>query len=233
MKEQRGKKEIPIKDKPSSKPGEKEHHDTDNKSDGGVIGGSTAAKVYKDQAGSDEPKKEGDAGSSAEKETKHEETIKSLEKRLAELNDKYLRLHAEFDNFRKRNERERRNLIARAGSSIVSDLLPILDNFRLALGYDASSDESFRSGMELIHKQLHEALGKHGLEHIPSVGEVFDPMVHEALMTEPSAEYEEGIVIEELQSGYKLNGTVLRPARVKVSSGPPTGTISEPGEEEN
>ena len=140
-----------------------------------------------------------------------------LEGELEALQDKMLRLHAEFDNFRKRNERERISLVRRANSDLLVAMLPVLDHFLLALGHDSDSG-NFRDGVNMIYKQLDSTLTKFGLERIKALGKQFDPEFHEALISEASQDHDEGTVLEIMQEGYMLNGSVLRPVRVKVSS---------------
>ena len=149
--------------------------------------------------------------------------IESLNQEKATLYDQLLRRQAEFENYRRRIERERGETYQRARAEILLELLPIVDNFERALsslekgGGDAAA---LRHGIELIHKQFNDALLKFGLEPVESVGQAFDPHVHEAVTTEPSEEHEENTVIEEFQRGYKLGDKLLRPARVKVASAP-------------
>jgi molecular chaperone GrpE len=129
-----------------------------------------------------------------------------------------LRQAAEFDNFRKRTQRERVEIINRATSNLINDLLPVLDNFKLAMQQtDKDAEDSFYKGVTMIQKQLMDALKKHGLEEIQAEGQTFNPEVHEALMSEATDEHPEDTVIQVLQDGYTLNGRVIRPARVKVA----------------
>jgi molecular chaperone GrpE len=153
------------------------------------------------------------------------------EARIAELKDLLLRKAAEFDNYRKRVERERGEFTRYATADIVKDILPVLDNLERALSVDAGDGAGeFVKGIELIHRQLLDTLERNGLEPINAVGCEFDPHVHEAVVHEPSAGHAEGEVIEELQRGYKLGGRVLRPAKVKVAAAPQGGS-SDDGED--
>ncbi len=138
------------------------------------------------------------------------------------LQDLYVRTRADFDNYRKRVEREREEDRARAGAALMKDLLPVLDNLERALS-TAPPGEPFRDGVALIHRQLLDALSRAGLEPLPALGEPFDPVYHEAVATEPTDQFEPNIVLEELQKGYKVGGRVLRPAAVRVSA-PARGT---------
>jgi molecular chaperone GrpE len=132
--------------------------------------------------------------------------------------DRLLRLTAEFDNYRKRVERERRETFERAAASIIEDLLPIVDDFERALGADAGPGaEPYKKGVEIIHRQLADLLTRRGVTAIETVGADFDPHLHQAVAYEPAPGAREGEVIEELRRGYKLGDRLLRPAMVKVA----------------
>jgi len=134
------------------------------------------------------------------------------------LQDRLLRLAAEFDNYRKRVERERRDQGDAAVASAIEDVLPIVYNLDRALNTPAGADvESYRQGVELIHRQMLELLRKRGVTAIASVGTDFDPQVHQAVVHESSADHREGEVMEEFGRGYKLGDRLLRPAMVKVA----------------
>jgi molecular chaperone GrpE len=134
------------------------------------------------------------------------------------LQDRLLRTVAEFDNFRKRIERERRELAEFAASDVVMELLPIVDNFERALQAPPTAGaESFRKGVELIHRQMLDLLRKRGVTPIDTVGADFDPRFHQAVIHEASETHREGEVVEELQRGYMLGDRLLRPAMVKVA----------------
>ena len=149
--------------------------------------------------------------------------IESMTQERSALYDQLLRRQAEFENYRRRIDRERSESYARARAEVVLELLPVVDNFERAIssleksGGDA---ESLRHGVELIHKQFKDALTKFGLEPVESVGQAFDPHVHEAVTIEPTDKHKENTVIEEFQRGYKLGEKLLRPAKVKVASSP-------------
>ena len=134
--------------------------------------------------------------------------------------DEYLdslqRLKAEFDNYRKRAAREQQNLVGRAHERLVNDLLPVLDDLTRALEAAEQHEEAaLEEGVRLVHRQLAQILEKEGLAEIDTEG-VFDPHVHEALLSQPS-DAESGSVIEVLQKGYRLGDRVLRPARVIIA----------------
>jgi len=148
----------------------------------------------------------------------------TVDERLAALEaerDEYLndlkRFAADFENYRKRVTRDQASLVARAHERLVKELLPVLDDLERAL--EAARDSETRSveeGVRLVHRELKAALDREGLAEIETNG-VFDPHVHEALLSQPS-EAEEGSVLEVLQKGYKLGDRVLRPARVVVAA---------------
>ena len=129
---------------------------------------------------------------------------------------RYLRLMADFQNYEKRVEKEKRDLYSYANEKIMGDLLTVMDNFERALEHDA--DETFKEGIEMIFKQLQDVLEKSGLAEIPALGEEFDPNVHSAVMTEETEDYESGKVSGVMQKGYTLNGKVIRPSMVKVAN---------------
>ncbi|MDO5414260.1 MAG: nucleotide exchange factor GrpE [Bacillota bacterium] len=130
---------------------------------------------------------------------------------------KYLRLMADFQNYKKRVEKEKTDLYSYANEKLVTELLAVLDNFERALAHEDPGD-GFKEGMEMIFKQLVDVLEKSGLAEIAALGEDFDPNFHNAVMTEETEEYESGKVSGVLQKGYTLNGKVIRPSMVKVVS---------------
>jgi molecular chaperone GrpE len=141
-----------------------------------------------------------------------------------ELVDKFARRQADFDNYRKRVERERTETYNRATGEVVGQLLPVIDNLRRALDAEASvqAGESkefrhFLQGVELINKQLNGVLESLGVKPVPTVGQPFDPHVHEAVAAESSDRHEPDTVIEELTRGYRLGDRLIRPAQVKVA----------------
>jgi molecular chaperone GrpE len=150
--------------------------------------------------------------------TATDDPIAALQQEKDALQDRLLRTAAEFDNFRKRVERERRELSEFAAADVLAELLPIIDNFDRALQTPAGPEaEAFRKGIELIHRQMLDLLRKRGVKPIEALGADFDPNVHEAVMHEASSEHREGEVMQELQRGYTLGDRLLRPAMVKVA----------------
>ena len=142
--------------------------------------------------------------------------LEALRAENEELIDTLQRVKAEFDNYRKRAARDQESLVARAGERIVKELLPVLDDLERALEAVESHEEAkLEEGVKLVHRQLEQLLAREGLAPVATDGK-FDPNVHEALLTQPSAA-EEGSVIEVLQKGYRLGDRVLRPARVVVA----------------
>jgi len=153
--------------------------------------------------------------------------IAELESELAETKDKYLRLAADFDNFKKRARQEQMETIQHASAELISRLLPVLDDLQNVLEHKpAHIDQSWVKGLELSVRKLDEALGAHGLQPIESVGAHFDPKMHEAVGHEESSEHPEDTVVSELRRGYRIRDRVVRPALVKVSRRPelPTDT---------
>jgi len=136
------------------------------------------------------------------------------------LLDRLARLQAEFENARKRAVREQQDYREYAVSDTVKSLLPILDSFERALQVSSNNGNDLRSGVELIYKQLQDALVKLGLRQIPAKGEPFDPHLHEAIEMVDTDEVEDHHVLDELQRGYKLKERLLRPAMVRVARNP-------------
>jgi molecular chaperone GrpE len=133
--------------------------------------------------------------------------------------DAYLRLAADFDNYRKRVAREHAELAKRANERLLNELLPVLDDLERALEAAAKHEEAkLEEGVKLVHQSLSGVLARHGLTEIEAEG-TFDPHVHEALLAQPGDGAEEGAVLQVLQKGYKLGEHVLRPARVIVAQG--------------
>ncbi|KYK25353.1 hypothetical protein AYK26_06260 [Euryarchaeota archaeon SM23-78] len=137
------------------------------------------------------------------------------EAKIKELTEILQRVQAEFENYKKRCEKENSEFIKYANADLIKKLLPILDNFELALK-DCRAKDDFYKGMELIYSHLIEALHSQGLKHIECVGKKFDPYYHEALLTEES-DKEKNTILEEMQKGYLLNDKVIRHSKVKVA----------------
>nr|WP_290911802.1 nucleotide exchange factor GrpE [Anoxybacillus sp.] len=163
-----------------------------------------------------------------EQETKEEQNeelekakaqIAELQNKLQEMEQRYLRLYADFDNFRRRTKLEFEAAEKYRAQSLVTDLLPALDNFERALKVEVEDEKakSILQGVEMVYRSLVDALKKEGVEAIESVGKPFDPHVHQAVMQVEDSNYEPNTVVEEFQKGYKLKDRVIRPAMVKVN----------------
>lgn len=154
----------------------------------------------------------------AEAEQTEEAADPEAEKKAEEAaeSERYMRLMAEFQNFKKRTAKEKSDIHSYANEKLMNELLPVLDNFERALETQTPEVETYAKGMELIFQQMKTALENHGLKEVESLGEGFDPNKHSAVMTEESEEYETGKVCRVLQKGYELNGKVIRPAMVSV-----------------
>ena len=150
-----------------------------------------------------------------------EAKIAELEATLAESRDRYLRLAADFDNFKKRSRQEHLETIQHASADLIARLLPGLDDLHKALDHKPDGiDEAWARGLELSVRKLEEALRAHGLETIDAMGMPFDPAVHEAIGHEESSEHPEDTVVQELRRGYRIRDRVVRPALVKVARPP-------------
>jgi molecular chaperone GrpE len=136
-----------------------------------------------------------------------------------QLRDRLLRTTAEFDNYRKRVERERREMADRAAESLLLDLLPVVDDLERALAAEATGEgaDPYRRGVEIIHKQTLDLLARRGVKPLDALGADFDPHLHQAVASEPADGHRDGEVVEVLRKGYLLNERLLRPAMVKVA----------------
>ncbi len=145
--------------------------------------------------------------------------IAELQRQADDNHSRYLRAQADFDNFRRRTVKEKEELTQYASLKLITQLLPVMDNFERALqnGGESAETESFAKGVDMIYRQLSQVLEAEGLKPMEAVGQPFDPEMHQAIMQVESDEYEEGIVVEAIQTGYWLKDKVIRPAMVKVS----------------
>jgi molecular chaperone GrpE len=150
--------------------------------------------------------------------------LKRVEGEVNELKDRLARRQADFENYRKRMDRERSETFNRVSADVAEKLLPVLDNLKRALDTEASVEASesdefrhFLSGVDLIYKQLEGVLDALGVKPVLAVGEQFDPHVHEAVVTEPTEDYQPETVMQELVRGYRLGDKLIRPALVKVA----------------
>jgi molecular chaperone GrpE len=153
--------------------------------------------------------------------SEEEAKIQALETEVVELNNRLLRMQADYDNFRRRTRQEKEADAKYRAQSLIEALIPAIDNFDRALGVKVESEDAkiLLQGMEMVYRQLTDALKSEGLEVIEAVGQNFDPHFHQAVMQVESDEYEANQVVEELQKGYKLKDRVIRPTMVKVSQG--------------
>ncbi len=143
-----------------------------------------------------------------------------LQNKYEELNNQYIRLAADFDNYRKRQAQERENLLKYGAENTLKKIIEVLDNFERGEKANETVEdcEKVKESFNLVHKQLLDVLSKAGLETIEAQGQEFDPNFHEAVMQTPTSEYPEHTIIAELQKGYKLGDRVLRPALVNVAT---------------
>lgn len=176
--------------------------------------------IVKDETATEAQEKE----TPVEEESKVEETQSEENKKLQEaydkLNQQYIRLAADFDNYRKRQEQERESLVKYGTENALKKMLEVLDNFeRGQKALEGVEDsEKIKECFQLVHKQVWDTLSKLGLEEIKAVGEEFDPNFHEAVMQTPTTEHPEHTVINELQKGYKVGDKILRPTLVNVAT---------------
>lgn len=173
----------------------------------------------KNQEAVDEVKNESEENTNTEDVTEEVTLEQDLDKKLEETTNRLLRVQADYDNFRRRTRLEKEADAKYRSQRLAEELLPAIDNFERALMISPEAEEarSLLKGMEMVYRQLQEALKKEGIEVIEAVGQPFDPHVHQAVMQVETDEYEKNIVVEELQKGYKLKDRVIRPAMVKVN----------------
>jgi molecular chaperone GrpE len=145
--------------------------------------------------------------------------LAELQRQAEDNHSRYLRAQADFDNFRRRTLKEKEELAQYASLKVISQLLPVLDNFERALqtGGEGAESGSFAKGVDMIYRQLNQVLEAEGLKQMEVIGQQFDPELHQAIMQVASEDHDEGTVVEVIQPGYKLKDKVIRPAMVKVS----------------
>ena len=201
--------------------------DADPESDNEVLSADNGEDVPLDEllADTDELETETAGGPDTAELIATRSELKRVESENADLKNQLARRQADFENYRKRVDRERNETYNRVVADIATQLLPVSDNLKRALEAEASveaaeSDEfrHFLSGVDLIWKQLNGLLETLGVKQIPAVGEPFDPHVHEAVVTEATDEYEPDTVIQEIVAGYRLGDKLIRPALVKVAT---------------
>ena len=148
-----------------------------------------------------------------------ETELEQLKEKLNEEEEKYLRLYAEFENYKRRMKQEASVAKDYQAQRVLTDVLPALDNMDRALKQEGESEDfvSFKKGVQMVYDDLLRSLKENGLEEIESENKEFDPTVHQAVMQDSNPDFESGVITEELQRGYKLKERVLRPAMVKVN----------------
>ncbi|MEL6123388.1 MAG: nucleotide exchange factor GrpE [Bacteroidota bacterium] len=183
----------------------------------------THQEIMDQEQGIDIDENNAEVDSSAEEHEEESEASESqiiqLEKELSEAKDKYIRLYAEFDNYKKRTVKERVDLISNAGREMITALLPVLDDFDRAKksADDDSSQEVFSEGVSLVYNKLHGLMKSKGVEVMQSTGETFDPELHEAITEIPAPSEEmKGKIIDTIENGYTLNDKIIRHAKVVV-----------------
>jgi molecular chaperone GrpE len=177
----------------------------------------------------EEQKGEAPAGSEQESQPDWEAQLKKKEEENKELYDRWLRLSAELENYKKRMEKEKSELYKFANENIIKDLLPVVDNLERALahGKETENAQALLEGVELTHKALMTVLEKYGLTRVEALGETFDPKSHEAVMVQEDPNRPEGEVIGQMQIGYRLHNRLIRPAMVVVSKKPEADRASD------
>jgi molecular chaperone GrpE len=164
----------------------------------------------------EEPKKTEEIGVSLQVEDKTPEVVESLQTELEETKEKYLRLYAEFENYRKKVQKDKEELIRYSNEKLIYELLPIIDNLEMALKH-TDEKESLIKGVENTLRELLRTLQKFGLNPIESLGKPFDPIYHHAMAQIERDDLETNTVVEELRKGYMYNSKVIRPSLVTVS----------------
>ena len=197
---------------PEEKTAEQAAEDTEKDS---VTEQGTDAEAAKGEEGKDAEKKE--KRRFGRKPSKEEEKIAALEKEKADLNDKFLRICAEYDNFRKRSQKEKDALYGDIKANTVTQFLPVYDNLERALKQN-TEDEAYKKGVEMIMTQFCTTLEKMGVTEIKCLGEKFDPTMHNAVMHVDDEEKGENEIVEGFQKGFKLGDKVIRFAMVKVAN---------------
>ena len=177
-----------------------------------------------------EAAEEATAGAEKEKKSELEARLQEKEKEAQENYDRYLRLSAELENFKKRMEKEKGEAYKFANENLLKDLLPVLDNLERALehGRDTENPKALFEGVELTYKALWTVLEKYGITRVEAMGEAFDPQHHEAVMVQEDAQSPAGVVISQLQIGYRLHNRLVRPAMVVVSKKPELNPDEDP-----
>lgn len=189
-----------------------------------VKGNTTEEQHVEDNVETNEVEQpeQGEADSSQETSqlSENEMKIQQLEQQVEEMNQRLIRVQADYDNFRRRTREEKEAAAKYRAQNLIEGLLPVLDNFDRALAVTTDNEEtkSLIQGMEMVHRQLQDVLKNEGVEVIETVGQSFDPHLHQAVMQVQEEGYESNQIVAELQKGYKLKDRVVRPAMVQVNA---------------
>lgn len=181
----------------------------------GTVDPAAAAAAYEKQAAG-EPVGEGMAGEAAAEEAPAESEVDKLKAELAEKDDRILRQQAEFQNFRRRTQKEKEELGNIIKQDVLKSLLPIIDNFERALAAESADAESLKKGVQMVYDQMMQGLKDKGLKAIETEGQKFDPNFHQAVMRVQNPDLEDDTIAAELQKGYMVGETVIRPSMVQV-----------------
>ena len=203
---------IPINDKEKKTPAEQKKKETQDETK--EVKNEPAAETVKAEEAEAAQKEEEPQGS---EEKKEEAKAEPSNDELALLTDKYLRICAEYDNFRKRTQKEKENLYGDIRANVISSFLPVYDNLVRALAAE-TQDEAYRKGVEMIMNQFNSTLEKLGASEIKAVGEKFDPALHNAVMHVDDETKGENEIVEEFQKGFKIGDKVIRFSMVKVAN---------------
>ncbi len=153
-----------------------------------------------------------------EEKNPYEEEIQKLKDELSASNDKYLRLLAEFDNYKRRTQKEKEGTYDLAVGNTVNDIIPVLDTLEISMKNETGNVEDYRKGIELVIKKFNDTLAKLGVTPIEAIGKPFDPEFHNAVMNSEDGDGESGTVLDEFQKGYMLKDKVIRHSMVKVKA---------------
>lgn len=181
----------------------------------GTVDPAAAAAAYEKQAAG-EPVGEGMAGEAAAEEAPAENEVDKLKAELAEKDDRILRQQAEFQNFRRRTQKEKEELGNIIKQDVLKSLLPIIDNFERALAAESADAESLKKGVQMVYDQMMQGLKDKGLKVIETEGQKFDPNFHQAVMRVQNPDLEDDTIAAELQKGYMVGEAVIRPSMVQV-----------------
>lgn len=188
----------------------------DTEQEKGTVDPAAAAAAYEKQAEELEIPGWISAGENVKAEIPEESEVDKLKAEIAEKDDRILRQQAEFQNFRRRTQKEKEELGNVVKQDVLKSLLPIIDNFERALAAEAVDAESLKKGVEMVHNQLMQTLQDKGLKAIETEGQKFDPTFHQAVMRIQKPELDDGTIAAELQRGYMVGDTVIRPSMVQV-----------------